>query len=285
MQLTTYEKQLLLTLKNLVTIERKTLSDILKHLQTVYDTRLFAKLGYSSLHKYLIKELGYSESAAFRRVQALKLVKEIPSTKKMIEDGSLNLSGITQLQTMLKDKSTEVKKEAIEKVKNISTAEARTTLFELCPEKETHPRDHKKQVSATHTRFSMTLSITATEKIEKVKAQTKKYDNNELMDYLLDLALGTHAKKQNIKAKTVYVSKNPRTISPTIKREVFKRAGGKCEHPGCNEIHYLEYDHCTTVALGGGNNFDNIRLVCKAHNQLYAIEQLGLHPMQRFLKS
>lgn len=89
------------------------MSDILKHLQNVYDTRLFAKLGHSSLHKYLIKELGYSESAAFRRVQALKLVKEIPSTKKLIEEGALNLSGITQLQTMLKGKTTEVKKEAI----------------------------------------------------------------------------------------------------------------------------------------------------------------------------
>jgi len=283
MQLTTNEKQLLLTLKNLVVVERKTLSDILKHLQTVYDTRLFAKLGYSSLHKYLIKELGYSESAAFRRVQALKLVKEIPATKKMIEEGSLNLSGITQLQTMLKDKSTEIKKEAIEKVKNISTAEARTTLFELCPEKEAHPRDHRKQVSATHARFAMTLSITTADKIEKVKAQTKKYDNNELMDYLLDLALATHAKKQNIKAKTVHISKNPRTISPTIKREVFKRAGGKCEHPNCQAIHYLEYDHIKPVALGGGNNFDNIRLVCKAHNQLYAIQKLGPSQMQNFL--
>jgi hypothetical protein len=170
----------------------------------------------------------------------------------------------------------------LKKIQNISTSEARTTLFELCPEKEAHPRDHRKQVSATHERFSMTLSITTTEKIEKVKAQTKKYDNNELMDYLLDLALATHAKKQNIKAKTVHVSKNLRTISPAIKREVFKRAGGKCEHPGCRGIYYLEYDHRTTVALGGGNNFDNIRLVCKAHNQLYAIEQLGLLPMQRF---
>jgi hypothetical protein len=283
MQLTTHEKQLLLTLKNLVTVERKTLSDILKHLQIVYDTRLFAKLGYSSLHKYLIKELGYSESAAFRRVQALKLVKEIPSTKKMIENGSLNLSGITQLQTMLKDKSTEVKKEAIEKVKNISTAEARTTLFELAPEKETHPRDHRKQVSATHERFSMTLSKTAMEKIEKVKAQTKKYENEDLMNYLLDLALATHAKKQNIVTKKVFVSKNVRTISTAVKREVFKRAGGKCEHPNCQAIHYLEYDHRNPVALGGGNNFDNIRLVCKAHNQLYAIQKLGLSQMQRFL--
>jgi 5-methylcytosine-specific restriction endonuclease McrA len=128
----------------------------------------------------------------------------------------------------------------------------------------------------------MTLSITTAEKIEKVKAQTKKYDNNELMDYLLDLALDTHSKKQNIVTKKVHVSKNPRTISPTIKREIFKRAGGKCEHPGCQAIHYLEYDHRTPVALGGGNNKENIRLVCKAHNQLYAIEQLGLLPMQKF---
>ena len=51
MQLTMNEKQLLLTLKTLVATERKTLSDILKHLQTVYDTRLFAKLGYSNVNR------------------------------------------------------------------------------------------------------------------------------------------------------------------------------------------------------------------------------------------
>ena len=285
MQITSYEKQLLLTLKNLVTTERKTLSDILKHLQTVYDTRLFAKLGYSNLHKYLIKELGYSESAAFRRVQALKLVKEIPSTQKMIENGSLNLSGITQLQTMLKGKTTEVKIEAIDKVKNVSTAAARDTLFGLCPEKESHPRDHKKQVSSTHTRFAMTLSKTTAEKMDLVKAQTKKYENEELMKYLLDLAIATNNKKQNIVTRKTFVSKNSRTISPAVKREVFKQAQGRCEHPGCQEIHYLEYDHRTPVALGGGNNKENIRLVCKAHNQLYAIEKLGMAQMQRFLKS
>src|SRR5690554_6171569 len=81
MKLTVAENNLHNRIKALVATERKTLAEIIENLQRVYDTRLFAKMGYSSLIKYLIKECGYSEGAAYRRYQALKLTKEIPEAK------------------------------------------------------------------------------------------------------------------------------------------------------------------------------------------------------------
>ncbi len=62
MQLTNSEMIVHTKIKSLIITERQTLVQILESLQIVYDTRLFAKMGYPSLIKYLIHEHVYSES-------------------------------------------------------------------------------------------------------------------------------------------------------------------------------------------------------------------------------
>src|SRR5690606_26195659 len=99
--LTVSENILHQKLKTLILKEREILAQIIDHLQIVYDRKLFAKMGYSSLYKYLVKEMGYSEGAAYRRISALKLVREIPESKKLIEAGSISLTNATNLQTIL----------------------------------------------------------------------------------------------------------------------------------------------------------------------------------------
>lgn len=46
------------------------------------------------------------------------------------------------------------------------------------------------------------------------------------------------------------------------------------------QIFGLKYDHIRPIALGGQSNLENIRLVCRAHNQLYATS-LGLSANER----
>ncbi len=58
-------------LRELVGTERRILSQILLHLREVENRRLYSRRGYSSLFKYCVEELGYSESAAGRRIQAM----------------------------------------------------------------------------------------------------------------------------------------------------------------------------------------------------------------------
>ncbi|MGZ3793194.1 MAG: HNH endonuclease, partial [Bdellovibrio sp.] len=59
---------------------------------------------YSSLYEYLVKELGYSGSAAMRRLEAARLLKDVPTLAEKIQEGSVNLSQIGELSRALKEK-------------------------------------------------------------------------------------------------------------------------------------------------------------------------------------
>ncbi|MGZ3827053.1 MAG: HNH endonuclease [Bdellovibrio sp.] len=91
-------------LKNLVAKERKLLHVILEHIKEVDVRKIYLERAYSSLYEYLVKELGYSGSAAMRRLEAARLLKEVPTLAEKIQEGSLNLSQIGELSRALKEK-------------------------------------------------------------------------------------------------------------------------------------------------------------------------------------
>ena len=80
-------------------------------------------------------------------------------------------------------------------------------------------------------------------------------------------------------------STDPRYISNSVKREVRTRDGNQCAFVSdsgeqCIERRSLEYDHVLEVARGGTNTADNIRLLCRTHNQLMADRAFGRGFMQ-----
>lgn len=91
-------------LKDLVSKERKLLHVILEHIKEVDTRKLYLQRAYPSIYEYLVKELGYSGSAAMRRLEAARLLKEVPLVSMKIQEGSLNLSQIGELTRMVKEK-------------------------------------------------------------------------------------------------------------------------------------------------------------------------------------
>ncbi len=85
------DQNLILELKNLVSTERRVLTKILHYLREIEVRKLYLTRGYPSLFAMLTQELGYSESAAGRRIQAMRLIKEIPQVEAKIEKGTLSL--------------------------------------------------------------------------------------------------------------------------------------------------------------------------------------------------
>ncbi|MGZ3800712.1 MAG: hypothetical protein ACXVCL_11140, partial [Bdellovibrio sp.] len=73
-------------LKNLVAKERKLLHVILEHIREVDFRKIYLERAYSSLYEYLVKELGYSGSAAMRRIEAARLLKEVPTLAEKIQE-------------------------------------------------------------------------------------------------------------------------------------------------------------------------------------------------------
>jgi 5-methylcytosine-specific restriction endonuclease McrA len=54
-----------------------------------------------------------------------------------------------------------------------------------------------------------------------------------------------------------------------------KTANGESEAKRCEAIHRLEFDHVTPRAFGGQNTVGNLRLLCRAHNNLAAKDAMG----------
>ena len=255
------DETLLERTKELVKRERQTLLEILECLRKNYSRKLYAGLGYSSLVKYMVHELGYSESAAYRRFQALKLTEELPQVKSLIEQGSLNLSNIGQVQTLMKHDSTSEKSRVIEIVKSKTSKECERILAEERPEvfNKWKKRERVQMVGKEEKRLSVTLNERVMDKLDQVKALSKVYDTAELIEKALDLALKHYDPREKGKNKSKG-SENPRVIPAATKRYLYERAKGRCEYKGCVERHFLEVEHVLPVAKGGTNAVPRIHV-------------------------
>jgi hypothetical protein len=80
----------------------------------------------------------------------------------------------------------------------------------------------------------------------------------------------------------VKIEKQRKAIPITLQRQIWKRAHACCEHidpkekTRCTSKFALETDHIISLALGGSNKLDNLRLLCRAHNSRRAIKTFGV---------
>lgn len=105
----------------------------------------------------------------------------------------------------------------------------------------------------------------------------------------LDLLLARHAERRGQVEKP---RENPRAsksehIPAHVRRAVWKRDGGRCQWPLesggiCGSTLRVEFDHRTPRALGGACGVDDIRLLCRTHNQHAARLVFGDDWMDRF---
>ncbi len=85
-------------LKTLTEKERKLTHVILLHIMEVDRRKIHLEMAYPSLWEYLVKGIGYSASAAQRRIDAARLMVQVPDLGQKLEKGSVNLSQVSILQ-------------------------------------------------------------------------------------------------------------------------------------------------------------------------------------------
>jgi hypothetical protein len=66
-------EQLVETIQSLRGDEKRIVADLLRYLHELDERRYYRELGYSSLHSYCTECLGYSDSAAWRRIGVFEL--------------------------------------------------------------------------------------------------------------------------------------------------------------------------------------------------------------------
>jgi len=73
---------------------------------------------------------------------------------------------------------------------------------------------------------------------------------------------------------------NSRYIPRAVLREVYQRDGGQCSFISaagkrCGARGFIELDHSVPFVRDGKPTAENLRLTCRAHNQLYAERDFG----------
>ena len=92
------DRELLRETSNLVRHERHLQGAIIDHLAEIGARGLYLERGFSSLFDYAVRELGYSDAAAARRIGAMRLCADQPEAREGLRDGSLTLSVAAELQ-------------------------------------------------------------------------------------------------------------------------------------------------------------------------------------------
>ena len=128
-------KELLSQTKLLVQKERDIHIQVLRHLAEIDFRKLFFRQGFFSLFDYAVRELGYSEGAAYRRIKAMKLCRELPETANRLQSGRLSLSAASQLQVFFEKQEKKMKEEE-KKALSLKSPEGRVSVNEAKEQKK-----------------------------------------------------------------------------------------------------------------------------------------------------
>lgn len=101
-----------------------------------------------------------------------------------------------------------------------------------------------------------------------------------LLEQLEKTRLGALKQTKPSRTKRVRAQKSSTGIPRAVRREVFQRDGEQCTYVAtdgrrCSARAFLELDHVQPRAQGGSDDVQNLRVRCRAHNQLWAEQAYG----------
>ena len=287
------DSELLERVRNLKGEENKIITEVVLHLHEIDSRGIYRDAGYSSLFTYCCQGLGYSEGAAFRRVRAARCLKDTPEVYQLIWEGKLSLSALAEVSTVMTlENSREVlsltqgatKKEASKiavqfgaaqparresvRVRKVESKQSSPDLFSA-------PKPVEERYS-----FSFEVSKEVAALYEQAKALIGPCAVAEVFERTLREYVLKRRPKVMKKRTSPEKSSQTRYIPKTVRRKVFERDHERCTYVSpdgvrCAETCCLEVDHVEPVARGGKSEFENLRLLCRAHNQLSAERWFG----------
>jgi len=313
-------EELVKKIKELRREEKRVLTQLLEYLHELDQRKLYRELGYPSLFAFCTKALGYSEGAAYRRILAARALSVCPELCRQIESGKLSLCTAAEVAKVLTVENKEQVLAAGAEKSNRAVKEALVPFQrESLPAKRAETVRVRRVASGAaplieqkgdlQKRFSITLELDESEMALLEEAQ-KLLSARKLKDTVLRAAKQVVTREQrltklrerrtgkSLSTSTVETgtstgggdkaTKRSRYIAADVKHQVAKRDGGRCSYVAadgtrCCETRNLEFDHVRCYALGGESTVENLRLVCRGHNQLYAEQVFGRGRIQNIL--
>lgn len=255
---------LLIDISNLVKKEKRTTLEILEYLTEIDERRLFLSEGYASLYDFCIRYLNYSEGEALRRIHASRATAKVEEVKQLLHDNELSLTGLSLIAPHIKKENAAT---LLPAVKNKTKLEIKKIIAERFPE-----------AAATQEMISIMLDPELKELLEQAKRKASEKD----LTVVLKRALKEYVKERA--ERNSEVKKHTRYVPTSLRRKVLKSSNYQCTFKSqqgvrCNQTAHLEIDHVRPWAKGGSSHdLENLRVLCKSHNLMFARGQFKLTP-------
>jgi hypothetical protein len=308
------DSALVRTLKSHLATERTSTAELLADLAEVDERRLYAPAGYESMFAWCEGELHLSEDAAYKRLRAARTARDYPAILEMIADGRLHLAAVLLVAPHLTGENapdllaaaTHRSKRAIEQLLAerfpqpdlVSAVEPLAAAAQLAPgpvrelstrcgAENSEPAACASALPLAPQRFGIQLTVEQEtyDLLCHVQSLLGNHAPTAELPRVFQLAL-TALASQLERRKLATSGSGRRRIARAVKHAVWTRDGAQCTYVSgvpaaggsghrCAARAHLELDHIEPVARGGTSTVDNLRLRCRAHNQLAADAALG----------
>jgi len=269
------DRDLLAEVSRLATGQRDATVSLIAHLAELHARRLHQRAGFSSLYTYCLEVLHLSESEAYDRVKAAKLVRRYPTLLTLLASGQINLTTVRLVAPHLTAGNHE---ELLIAACGKRKRELQDLLAQRFPQADV-PFSIVHSLSPGRYRVTFTASAATYEKLQLAQDLLRHVipsgDPAQIFDRALDVLVEALLKEKYAATDHPRASRgqmdDSRHIPAEIKRAVHLRDRGRCRYVGpdghrCGERAFVEFHHVRPYAAGGPCTVDNIELRCRAHN-------------------
>ncbi len=285
--------------------DHETTADLLAHIAEVSRRRLYAQLGYPSMKSYCVRVLHLSESSASKHIQVARKALAFPVIFEALAGGRVHLAGMNLLAPFLDDENVH---DLLAAATHRTKAEIELLLAERFPRPEPEeaveelpageadsPRHRSGVRPIAPGRYLVQFAIGEAD-LERLQYALQLMSHRNPRGNLAFLNReAIEALIENLEAEKFGATDRPREgegsstgrhIPRAVKRRVWERDGGRCSYVSpsgrrCECRWMLEFDHVREFARGGDATADNVRLLCRTHNQHAAELTYGRSFMER----
>jgi hypothetical protein len=290
-------------------LDRVTTTRLLAHLGEIDDRKEYAGEGHPSMFAYCVHGLGMSDDSAAKRIQVARVTHKHHALYPALADRRLHMAAVRLLAPYLVPANVD---DLISAASHKTCDEIRDLLARRFPQAESlvfpevippvrpvpvvpsqpvqgiehapgHVRGTVKPLSPQRFDLHVVFGAGANDDLKRAR-ELSGLGVEDVLTRALALYVADLEKKQHAATNRPLASPRPssaaRTIPAAVKRFVWRRDRGTCTFRGpegrrCTARTYLEYDHVIPLTLGGRATVENIRLLCRTHNQLEAERRLG----------
>ena len=145
---------------------------------------IYAKRGSDSLYHFCRTKLKYSEGAASRRINAMRLLVNVPDLEPAIQSGDVSITTASVLQSFIRAEkknkkvyTSQEKKILVQAISGKSKEETEKYLFTLSPE-SAPPKERESIISPTETEIRFVADQELMDQLEKIRGLLSHQNTN-----------------------------------------------------------------------------------------------------------